>query len=112
MPQNLPIMSFENGSALRDWLEHNHATSAGILVRLYKKGSSITSVTFEDVLDEGLCFGWSESKRLKGDEHSYLQQFTPRKRKGTTSERNRQHAEHLIESGRMTPHGLAVLDLT
>jgi uncharacterized protein YdeI (YjbR/CyaY-like superfamily) len=68
-------------------------------------------VSFEDVLDEGLCFGWSESKRLKGDTDSYLQKFTPRKTKGTTSERNRRHVEQLIKEGRMTKAGLAALAL-
>ena len=112
MNNKLPIMSFENVSELRAWLEHNHASSEGILVRIYKKDSGITSVTFEDVLDEGLCFGWSESTRLRGNEQSYLQRFSPRRKKGTTSERNRKHAERLIQTGRMTPYGLAALELT
>lgn len=104
-------MSFTDVSALRSWLESNHASSNGILVRIYKKNTSIASVSFEDVLDEGLCFGWSESIRLKGDTDSYLQKFTPRKNKGTTSERNRRHAEQLIKEGRMTQSGLAALML-
>jgi uncharacterized protein YdeI (YjbR/CyaY-like superfamily) len=109
MENELPIISFEHVTALRQWLEANHASSNGIFVRIYKKHSGITSVSFEDVLDEGLCFGWSESARLKGDDTSYLQKFTPRKTKGTTSKRNREHAEQLIREGRMTPAGLAAL---
>jgi uncharacterized protein YdeI (YjbR/CyaY-like superfamily) len=105
-----PILSFENAAALRHWLETNHGTSPGIFVRIYKEDSGIPSVTFEDVLDEGLCFGWSESKRRKGDHMSYLQQFTPRKRRGTTSGRNRRRAERLTEEGRMTRAGLAALE--
>ncbi len=114
METELPIMSFADVATLRQWLETNHASSKGIFVRIYKKNSGITSVSFEDVLDEGLCFGWSESVRLKGDDQSYLQKFTPRKTKGTTSERNRRHATRLIKEGRMTPAGLAALgyDLT
>lgn len=109
MKTDFPIIEFQDVAALRQWLEANHATSPGILVRIYKRGSGIASVSFEDVLDEGLCFGWSESLRLKGDGNSYLQRFTPRKTKGTTSERNRRHAERLIREGRMTPAGLAAL---
>lgn len=104
-------MSFATRAELRQWLEGNHGSSAGILVRLYKRGASVASVDFVDVLDEGLCFGWSESQRLKGDEISYLQKFTPRKSRGTTSERNRRHAEMLIAEGRMTDAGRAMLDL-
>jgi uncharacterized protein YdeI (YjbR/CyaY-like superfamily) len=60
---------------LRDWLIDNHDVSNGIFVKIYKKKSGIDSVSFEEVLEEGLCFGWSESLRLKGDEQSYLQNF-------------------------------------
>jgi uncharacterized protein YdeI (YjbR/CyaY-like superfamily) len=107
----LSIRSFKTVNELREWLEQNHRSSDGIFVRIYKKGSGIPGVTFEDMLDEGLCFGWSESIRLRGDENSYLQKFTPRKTRGTTSERNRRHVERLIQEGRMTPSGLAVLNI-
>lgn len=109
MKDELPIVRFEHVAALREWLEANYATSDGIFVRIYKKHSGVTSVSFEDVLDEGLCFGWSESTRLKGDDTSYLQKFTPRKTKGTTSERNRHRASRFMEEGRMTRAGLVAL---
>lgn len=109
MKTDLPILTFQDVAALRQWLEANHATSAGILVRVYKRGAGIASVSFEDMLDEGLCFGWSESLRLKGDSASYLQRFTPRTTTGTTSERNRRHVERLMREGRMTAAGLRAL---
>src|SRR4051794_28131912 len=111
MKNELPIVGFESVMALRAWLEANHATSDGIFVRVYKKDSGVASVSFEEVLDEGLCFGWSESVRLKGDDNSYLQKFTPRRTKGTTSERNQRRATRLIQEGRMTAAGLAALGL-
>ena len=111
MQPDLPIMTFETVGNLREWLENNHTSSTGILVRIYKKGTNIPSVSFEEVLEEGLCFGWSESMRLKGDDVSYLQKFTPRKTKGTTSERNRRYAKRLIEEGRMTLAGRTVLGI-
>lgn len=107
---DLPIVSFDHRQALRDWLLVNHATSAGVFVRIHKKHSGVASVTFDDVLDEGLCFGWSESLRFRGDESSYLQKLTPRRTRGTVSERNRRHAEQLIREGRMTPAGLDALN--
>ncbi len=111
MKPNLPILAFGEIAELRAWLEYNHASSVGIFVRIYKKSSGVQSVSFEDVLEEGLCFGWSESVRLKGDEQSYLQKFTPRRTKGTTSERNHRHATRLIKERRMQPAGLAALGL-
>jgi len=111
MNPELPILSFADAAALRLWLEANYATSSGIYVRIYKKHAGKASVRFDEVLDEGLCFGWSESTRLKGDDQSYLQKFTPRKTRGTASERNRRHAARLIQEGKMTPAGLQALGL-
>jgi uncharacterized protein YdeI (YjbR/CyaY-like superfamily) len=106
----LPILAFESGDSLREWLVKNHATSEGIWVRIYRKNSGVPSVTFEEVLNEGLCFGWSESTRRQGDVNSSLQKFTPRRTKGTLSERNRQHVQELIRKGRMMPSGLRALE--
>jgi uncharacterized protein YdeI (YjbR/CyaY-like superfamily) len=109
MTADLPILSFENVAELRAWLQVNHATSNGIFVRIFKSRSGVATVGFEDLLDEGLCFGWSESARLPGDADSYLQRFTPRKTRGTTSARNRQHVARLVKEGRMTADGILAL---
>ncbi len=109
MRADLPILTFENVAALRAWLEINHATSNGIFVRIFKGRAGVPTVSFEDVLDEGLCFGWSESTRLPGDAGSYLQRFTPRKSRGTASSRNLRHAARLLREGRMTAVGMLAL---
>jgi uncharacterized protein YdeI (YjbR/CyaY-like superfamily) len=108
----LPLLTFTDKATLRQWLLVNHQTSPGIWVRVYKKKSKTPSASFEDVLDQGLCFGWSESLRHPYDDESYLQKFTPRKTKGTTSRRNLEHAEKLIASGEMTDSGLQALGLS
>ena len=109
--ENLPILEFASSEALRAWLEENHSSSNGVWLRVYKKGSGVPSVTFEQVLDEGLCFGWSESKRRSYDKTSYLRKFTPRKSKGTQSARNLARAKALIEQGKMKAVGLEALGL-
>lgn len=108
---DLPILTFETAEALHTWLEEHHASSNGMWLRLYKKHSGILSVVFEQVLDEGLCFGWSESTRRGYDEFSYLQKFTPRKSIGTQSPRNVNRAKILLEQGKMKPAGLRALGL-
>lgn len=108
---DLPLLEFTDKKSLRAWLIANHTSSAGIWVRMYKVKSGVQSVSFEEVLDQGLCFGWSESLRHPYDEVSYLQKFTPRKTRGTTSKRNLEHAEKLRASGEMTAAGLRALGL-
>jgi uncharacterized protein YdeI (YjbR/CyaY-like superfamily) len=107
--KELPIIEFKTQAELHAWLIDQHATSSGVWVRVFKKSSIIPSVTFEQLLDEGLCFGWSESARHSYDEESYLQKFTPRKTKGTTSRRNRERIKELIKAGRMTKSGFEAL---
>jgi uncharacterized protein YdeI (YjbR/CyaY-like superfamily) len=109
--EELPVLEFQSADDLRSWLENNHQTSSGIWIRIYKKHSGVKSVAFEEVLDEGLCFGWSESMRRKGDDKSYLQRFTPRRKIGTVSKRNLEHAERLIQEGKMTAAGLKALGI-
>lgn len=103
------IISFRTRTELHRWIAAHHRTSAGIWVRLYRKGSDVPSITFEDLLEEGLCFGWSESQRKRYDGVSYLQKFTPRKKKGTVSPRNKRLVQRLEKEGKMTDAGRAVL---
>ncbi|MFZ2494987.1 MAG: hypothetical protein WAW60_04425 [Candidatus Saccharimonadales bacterium] len=112
MRPELPTLEFTHREDLHTWLEQNHSSSPGIFVRVYKKVTGVPSISFEDLLEEGLCFGWSESLRLKGDEKSYLQKFTPRRTRGTTSDRNLRYTQRLIKEGRMKPEGLRALGLS
>jgi uncharacterized protein YdeI (YjbR/CyaY-like superfamily) len=107
----LPILEFKTQEELHAWLTEQDAVSSGIFVRIYKKSSHVPTVTFAELLDEGLCFGWSESTRQSNDANSYLQKFTPRRIKGTTSARNHSRIEELIRTGRMTRAGLDALKL-
>ena len=107
----LPTVEFTNARELRMWLEKHHTNSSGLWIRIFKKNAGIPSVTFEEVLDEGLCFGWSESMRRGYDKVSYLQRFTPRKSPGTQSARNLARAKALTDEGKMKPAGLSALGL-
>lgn len=106
---DLPIKAFKAAAQLHAWLSKNHSSSDGLWVKIFKKGSGVACVAFEELLDEGLCFGWSESTRRKYDSDSYLQKFTPRKKAGTDSKRNKARVRVLVQEGRMTPAGLKVL---
>lgn len=111
MPDDLPIKTFTSRAELRHWLEAHHDSHGGLWVRIFKAGADHESVSFEEVLDEGLCFGWSESTRRAHDAQSYLQKFTPRRTRGTLSARNKAHAKQLIAAGLMTPAGLSALGM-
>ena len=109
MPDELDVVSFPTVDELWSWLEVHHATHPGVWVCLQKVGSDVPSVGFHDLLEAGIAYGWSESTRRGNDSRSYLQKFTPRRSRGTTSERNLAIADRLEAEGRMTPAGRRAL---
>ena len=101
----LSVADFATAADLEGWLESHHETGPGPWVRLGRVRSGRASVTFHDLLTLGLCFGWSESTRRAYDDASYLQRFTPRRKVGTASVRNRLLVESLLAEGRVRPAG-------
>jgi uncharacterized protein YdeI (YjbR/CyaY-like superfamily) len=83
-----------------------HARTAGLLLRIYKKESGIPSVTYAEALDQALCFGWIDGQKLPFDEQSWVQKFTPRRARSGWSKKNVGHVARLIQEGLMTPAGL------
>ena len=75
-------------------------------MKIFKKQSAVTSVTWDEVVIEALCWGWIDGVKKSLDEQAYLQRITPRKARSSWSKRNRAHVERLIEEGRMQEPGL------
>ena len=81
-------------------------SSAGVWLKLAKKGAGIESVTHPEALEVALSYGWIDGRRRSLDEHSWLQRFTPRGPRSKWSKMNRAKAIELIERGEMKPAGL------
>jgi uncharacterized protein YdeI (YjbR/CyaY-like superfamily) len=78
---------------------------------LAKKHTGIPSLTYEEAVQEGLCFGWIDSLRKSVDDRLYQQLFTPRKPKSVWSLPNRKRVALLVAQGLMTAAGMALVDL-
>lgn len=104
--QELPILELPDRAAWEMWLSANHAISAGVWLKIAKKGSSKPTVTQAEAIDAAVCFGWIDGQLGRYDEHYYLQRFTPRRPGGKWSAINRERAQRLIAEGRMKPAGL------
>lgn len=100
------VLSFPNTKHWRAWLSKNYKTSDGLFLRLFKKDSKVESITYQEALDEALCFGWIDGQKKKYDEQSFLQKFTPRRARSIWSKRNREHVARLVKEKRMRPAGL------
>ena len=108
MPQPDParIMAFASPKDLARWLKVNHAIESELWVKIFKIKTGIPSVTWDDVVNETLCWGWIDGIKKSIDDQAYLQRVTPRKSRSNWSKRNREHVERLIKDGRMTESGL------
>jgi uncharacterized protein YdeI (YjbR/CyaY-like superfamily) len=105
--QDLPILEFEHQDAWEQWLEENHASSAGVWLKLAKKSAPRATVSYADAVDVALAFGWIDSQKARYDEHFSLQRFTRRGPRSKWSQINCHKAEKLIADKRMKPPGLA-----
>ena len=101
---------FRSADEWEKWLDDNHAVSAGVWVKIAKKGSGIESVRYPEVLESALCFGWIDARREALDEQYFLQRFTPRRSRSNWSRKNRETVERLTAEGRVRPAGLAEVE--
>src|ERR1700757_2997227 len=78
---------------------------------LAKKGTtSPTTLSYDQALEEAICFGWIDGQVRRRDERTYLQRFTPRRARSRWSKRNKTLAERLIGEGGMQASGLAEVE--
>ena len=106
----LPILLFETGEALREWLAQQDENAPGTWLRFAKKGADFTSLSKAEAIDQALCHGWIDGQLDKYDASSWLVRFTPRKARSKWSQVNRTRAEELIAQGLMTARGQKEID--
>lgn len=104
------VMSFGTQAKWRTWLAKNHAKSDGIWVRFYKKASGVRTVVYSEALDEALCYGWIDSIVKKFDDASYVQRFTPRRKRSLWSQVNIAKVAELIKAKKMMEPGMKEIE--
>ena len=110
MAIELPELLVADAGEWRVWLEEHHADEPGVWLVLHKKGGQVTTITYDQALDDALCFGWIDGQVGRRDEGSYRQRFTPRTKRSPWSERNRDHIARLTAEGLMRPAGVAAVE--
>lgn len=100
------IITFTTATEFRAWLSKNHKQKEGIWLRFFKKDSGLKTFSYEEALDEALCYGWIDSQKKKYDDKSFIQKFSQRRARSIWSQRNIEHVERLIKAKKMTKEGL------
>ncbi|MDE2384982.1 MAG: YdeI/OmpD-associated family protein [Alphaproteobacteria bacterium] len=102
-------VTFASPEAFEAWLEAHGQSETAIWLRLAKKAADVQSLTYAQALDVALCHGWIDGVKRADTAQHFLQRFTPRKASSPWSKINRDKAEELVKSGRMTDAGRAAI---
>jgi uncharacterized protein YdeI (YjbR/CyaY-like superfamily) len=105
-----PVIAFRDAAEFEAWLEVHVDLRAGVWLKLAKKGSGVPSLTDDEAVDVGLCFGWISGQRKSHDHVYYLQKYVPRRPRSRWSRVNVAKVEELLATGRMRPSGLAEVE--
>jgi uncharacterized protein YdeI (YjbR/CyaY-like superfamily) len=109
-PENLDgveVRAFVDAAAFEAWLAEHHTRTEGVWVKVAKKASGIASVTDDELVDSGLCWGWISGQRRGLDTAHYLQKYVPRRPRSVWSRVNVEKVAALAAAGRMREPGLA-----
>ena len=107
MSKSIPKPTFfKTPMEFRAWLEKHHKTADELVVGYYKKSSGKATITWQESVDEALCFGWIDGIRRSYGEDAYTNRFTPRRKGSNWSAINIKRVAELTKEGRMQPAGL------
>jgi uncharacterized protein YdeI (YjbR/CyaY-like superfamily) len=108
--RDLPVLAFKSQQAWHAWLASQAVQSQGLWLKLARKSSGMASVSKAEAIDTALCHGWIDGQLDGLDDKYWLVRFTPRQVSSKWSEKNRDRALQLIESGRMQAAGLKEIE--
>jgi uncharacterized protein YdeI (YjbR/CyaY-like superfamily) len=89
-------LHFKTRKEWRNWLKKNYKTEKEIWLVFQNKSSGKMGITYEEAVEEALCFGWIDSIVKKVEEHSRVQRFTPRNPKSSYSQLNKERLKRLL----------------
>lgn len=95
----------------REWLAQNHDQKDAVWVIFYHKKSGVPTITYNEAVDEALCFGWIDSKPNKRDHESSYRYFSKRNPKSKWSKVNKAKIERLMKENKLAPAGLEMVKL-
>ncbi|MBD2112262.1 MULTISPECIES: YdeI/OmpD-associated family protein [Cyanophyceae] len=100
----------ESRAEWREWLATNHSRTEGLWLITYKKRPGKPHVSYDEVVEEALCFGWIDSKGNKLDDERTMLWMAPRQPGTGWSALNKKRIAALSEAGLMMPPGLAKIE--
>jgi uncharacterized protein YdeI (YjbR/CyaY-like superfamily) len=105
-----PRVHLESAGEWRAWLAANHASVDGAWLVSWRAPTGRPFVTWDEAVDEALCFGWIDATRQSIDDERSEQWFCPRRKGSGWSRINKDRITRLGAEGRLAPAGLVVIE--
>lgn len=105
-----PMFHPQSQSEWRAWLADHHAVEQSVWMIHWKKASGKQVFSYEEAVEEALCFGWIDSTTSSLDQDRTLYYFARRNPKSPWARSNKERVERLIADGRMTDAGMALIE--
>jgi uncharacterized protein YdeI (YjbR/CyaY-like superfamily) len=109
-PKRSDVHVFETVKDLRAWFEASHETAPEAFIGFYRKGVDKPSVTYAQIVEEALCFGWIDGITFRVDDEVTANRYTPRRPTSNWSAINIAKVAELRAAGRMHPAGIRAFD--
>lgn len=93
---------FANRNEWREWLQCNFNSNEEFWVKFFKKNIKENCMSYNEAVEEAICFGWIDSRIQNIDEQSYKYRFTKRRKPANWSNTNKKRAKQMISQGKMT----------
>ncbi|MFH0902087.1 MAG: YdeI/OmpD-associated family protein, partial [Pseudomonadota bacterium] len=104
-----PSLQADSLGSWRRWLKAHHASERIVWLVFAKGAAGKGCLSYDDALDEALCWGWIDSIVRRIDDLSYARKFTPRTNPAKWSSANIDRMRRLLAEGRVQHAGRAVV---
>ena len=103
MPEITETLYVTDPKEWRAWLQKNHDKKSDVWLVFPKQASGKPRISYNDAVEQALCFGWIDSIQKPFDADSTVQRFTPRKSGSGFSQPNIERLHYLAKTKQLTP---------
>jgi uncharacterized protein YdeI (YjbR/CyaY-like superfamily) len=106
-PRMSNTLHLKTRHAWRKWLQEHQGSVREVWLVFAKRHTGLGSLSYDDAVEEAICFGWIDSLVRGLDEDRYARKFTPRKADSRWSTANRRRYADLKSRGLLAAAGLS-----
>ena len=101
----------EDKESLRTWLKNHCSQSESVWLVKWKKGFGKNYISYDDIVDELLCFGWVDSLPKQLDNKKTMLRISPRNPKSNWSKVNKERVDRLMQDEKMEAQGIKMVEI-